>query len=239
MRNVLISFIILLVTHIHGLSCSCVYIPTFCETITYGNGSIDTNYLIIHARVESKSNTEMKVRVLTVLFGTPNGSVLTIPQGYGADCRESIDGFDQNSEYIFALRGRSEEGYHLSICGVNYLNISGDEIIGDIAPGIKRIRIADFPTVENCGGLGSILSFIDVIPTLTSGDVVVSTTKDIEEINIAMYDMVGRLVYRSTNDVLLESEPLIIPGSHFPAGCYAIVTNSAGVRRIFRVVIIP
>ncbi len=238
MKNLYITCILLCSAFATGFSCSCAYVPTFCESITYLDGTIDSNYVIVHAEVLSKNNSEMELRMLTHLFGTPSESVLTVPQGYGADCRESIGGFNVGSEYVFAFWGRSDGGYNLSICGVNWLNVSGNEVVGSIAPGIDRIRIADFGELQDCGNLGSTLTFIDVTPTFTSGDIEVSTTRDIEGINIAMYDMIGRLVYAPTSNVLLESAPLVIPGIHFPSGCYAIVTEVKGIRRVFRVMIV-
>ena len=110
MKSLYLTVILAISSYTIGIACSCVYIPTFCETITYIHGVIDTGYVIVHARVEDKSSSEMHVRVLTILFGTPNGSVLTIPQGYGADCRQNVEIFDQDSEYIFALYGRSDQG---------------------------------------------------------------------------------------------------------------------------------
>jgi hypothetical protein len=237
MKTLYISLLLLFsVVHI-GYACSCAYVPTFCETISYG-GTVDSFYLIVHARVENKSASEMKIRVIDVLFGTTPETVLTIPQGYGADCRESINRFNENSEYIFALYGTSDIGYNLYICGVTSLTVSGNQIIGDIAPGVHKLAIKDFPTLQNCGGIGSLLSSVDVTPTLASGTIHVSTTRDIEDMRITMYDLMGRLVYSAQPDILLAALPWDIDSRHFPAGYYAIITETAGIRRVFKVVIV-
>ena len=235
-RSIVLLGFLITVVHV-AFSCSCIYIPTFCETISYGGGPIDSNYVIIHARVDSKNNDEMHVRVLTILHGTPDGNVLTIPQGYGADCRASIDGFEKNKEYIFALRGNSSS-YFLSICGVTSLRVSGKDIIGDIAPGVHRIPIAEFPTIDNCGNIGSLLAFIDVTPTLTANRFEVSTTQNINDIRITVYDMLGRRMIQPYTGYLYVSEPFTIQANHFLPGSYVVVTEVAGIRRVFRVVII-
>lgn len=237
MKVFYLFFVFLISSATTGTACSCAFIATFCETITSG-GAIDSNYLIVHARVDKKSPDEMQVGVIDVLFGEASEQTLRIPQGYGADCRESIDRFALHSEYIFALYGNSGDGYNLFICGVTWLAISGNEIVGDIAPGIHRIAIKDFPLLQNCGGIGSVLSTLDVTPTLSSGTIHVSSTKDIEDLRITMFDLAGRLVYSTTPDILTAEQPWVIDSRQFPAGYYVIATETAGIRRVFRVVIV-
>jgi hypothetical protein len=215
-------------------ACSCLFIPTFCETITRP-GYVDSNYLIIHGRVESKNQESMQVRILDVLFGTPEDMVVTIPQGYGADCRESINGFEPNGHSLFALYG---DTYHLSICGVTWLPIVGDVITGAIAPGISHLKIKDFPTLNNCGDIGAVLTFISVYPTLTSEHIKISSSRDIENIDISVHDMMGRRVFTSTSEALLEAEPLVISADHLAAGCYAITIRYAGIRKTYKVVVV-
>lgn len=217
-----------------AFACTCAPVPTFCESITW-NGSIDSNYLIIHAIVEDKESEWMHVRILDVLFGTPTETIIAIPNGYGADCRMSIAPFNTGDQYIFALYG---ETYHLSICGVTWLEVDGNQIKGDIAPGINKIRISDFPTIDNCGGIGTMLTSISVYPTLTSHTVGIHTTADLEGVEIRMYDMIGRLILRTPQRTLLVSEPFEIRADDLPSGCYTIALSLAGIRRTFRVVIL-
>jgi hypothetical protein len=215
-------------------ACSCIYVPTFCETITFP-GYIDSNYLIIHGQVESKNSESMKVRIIDVLFGTPTETVVTIEQGYGVDCRESISHFETSNNYVFALYGAS---YNLSICGVTWLPVAGGVIRGNIAPGITQIKIKDFPSLSNCGDIGAVLTFISVYPTLTSEYIQVSTTRDIDNIDISVYDLMGRIVFQNSSSELLESEPLIIPADRLIAGCYAITVHYAGLRRTYKVLVV-
>jgi hypothetical protein len=237
MKYLSLALLFLLARPESSYACSCAYVPTFCETISFNGGAIDSSYVIVHAKVESKNNDGMSIRILNILFGEPEGTVLHIPQGYGADCRESVDGFDKNSEYIFALLGYQGD-YFLYICGVTWLNVSGNEAVGSIAPGVNRLKISEFTSLNNCGGIGSSLAFIEVTPTLTSTEFEISASQDIDDLSVRMYDMAGRLAYHAPARTLLAGSPLVISAGHFPPGCYAILTETAGFRRTFRVIII-
>lgn len=230
----IVTFAALLFCSAPAFACSCVQIPTFCETITW-HGAIDSNYLIIHAIVEDKESEWMDVRILDVLFGTPSETVITIPNGYGADCRMSIAPFNTGDQYIFALYG---ETYHLSICGITWLEVDGPHIKGEIAPGINKIRINEFPTIDNCGSIGTMLTSISVYPTLTSQSVGIYTTHDLEGVEIVMYDMLGRMIIKTPPQSLLESEPFEISAQDLPSGCYTIALYVAGTRRTFRVIVV-
>lgn len=220
-------------------ACTCIYyIPTFCETITYGNnGNVHPNLLIVHGRVTDIQSDHMKVHILDILSGTTGEQTIRVRSGNGADCVVFVGLFSKNASYIFAFNGSPESDYILSECGVSFLSVNGDEINGPVAPGINRIRIADFPTLNDCGGIGSRISVIDVYPTLTDGEIRVTSTADIENISISVYDMLGRRVYKPADVIIHAAMPIVIPGSHFAAGCYAIVVEAQGVRRVFRVVV--
>ena len=151
------------VKSVHG--CNCVPIGTFCETITT-EGKIDTTYLIVYGEVERKTSEVMHVRIIDLLFGSPSEEVLTIPNGYGIDCREPIAKFKEGSQYLFALHGKDVLGYFLLTCGVTSLEVTGGEVRGAIAPGIERVRIEDFATLNACGNIGTLLSSVSVLPTL-------------------------------------------------------------------------
>lgn len=218
-------------------ACSCAYIGTFCETITFG-GAISSSYLIVHATVENKSASDMSVRIIDVLFGNPSQNTLVIPDGNGADCRESISNFTVGNSYIFAVYDHGEFGYSLSICGVSWLPIEGNMVKGPIAPNLTSLPIQDFPQLQECGDLGTTLTTISVNPTLTSDRIVVKTTAENLLVEIEMYDMRGRIVFTRHAYQLMAADPLTIAVDQLPSGCYTIVTESIGIRRTFRVVVV-
>lgn len=220
-----------------GKACSCAYVPTFCETITFG-GHISSAYLIVHGIVEDKDGSYMTVRIKDVLFGNPQLVNIAIPDGNGADCRESISTFTIGKDYIFAVYDHGEFGYSLSICGVTWLEVENNVAKGPIAPGVTSLAIQDFHQLQDCGDIDVISTSISVNPTLTSDVIEVETNAENLLVEIVMYDMLGRMVYSRPAYHLMATEPLVIAADQLPSGCYTIVTEAVGIRQVFRVVIV-
>jgi hypothetical protein len=221
-------------------ACSCAYIPTFCETITFGNDSVNANYIIAHVSVEEKFATGMKVKIRQVFFGQPESSIISIESGNGADCRRNTEQFTVGNQYLFAISGNSQYGYSISECGITVLDVTGGTIYGPIAPGIDQLPLTQLPQLDACGNLISVpLEGITVRPTLTSENIQIFFFSDaIGKFEYAMFDMSGREVIPYTTTELLHTSPITIPTSHYAAGCYAIVTRVNGIKKVFKVVIV-
>ncbi len=145
------------------VGCSCVFIPTFCEPITYPSGDIDSMLLIVHGKVEGKTADEMQVRVVDVLFGAVEENILRIPNGDGADCQEFISKFSMGDTYLFALRQFIHGRYHLSTCGVTWLEVRHGMVYGAIAPGVSKITFNAFASLPDCGDLSGDLNRKSVV----------------------------------------------------------------------------
>lgn len=238
LKNLLLSSLFLF-SHLAGKACSCAYIPTFCETITFGNDSINANYIIAHVSVEEKFATGMKIEVRQLFFGQPESSTITIESGNGADCRRNTEQFTVGNQYLFAISGNTQYGYSISECGITVLDVTGGTIYGPIAPGIDQLPLTQLPQLDACGNLISVpLEGITVRPTLTSDNIQIFFFSDIVgHLEYAMFDMSGREVIPYTTTELFPVSPITIPTSHYAAGCYAIVTRLNGIKKVFKVVI--
>lgn len=193
--RVLVSSALVLLFHAVAWSCSCIYIPTFCETLTFGDGVIDTNYLIVHARAEDKLHDGLRVSIISKLFGATEDASLVIRKGNGADCLVNTDVFAEGKEYVFAFHGKYDGKYNLFYCGVTWLPVENGIATGEITETLKSHPVSRFDEIVECPGLKAGLGRVGVYPNPASTTIKIAIDIDIEQwLNIEMYDMAGRLV---------------------------------------------
>lgn len=188
-------------------ACDCIFIPTFCEAITYENNGQVLDYLSVY-RIKVTATTGNGLNVLVAeTYSGENlvGHDLFIQDGNGADCVLFASFHLQvDSEYIVAAH-RTGDTLRLSECAVSFLAIENGVVKGAIAPGVTEVAVSEFQNVANCGDLSpskvvepGVLSGLTVRPTLTSNFVEIRTSSaQLADLKLAVFDAVGRLVFRA------------------------------------------
>ncbi|NUO01601.1 MAG: T9SS type A sorting domain-containing protein [Saprospiraceae bacterium] len=222
-------------------ACSCIYIPTFCETITYGNNGQIADYLSVYAgTVSAATDSEIELLVQETYFGEFNtGQTIRLAKGFGADCVLELSNFAVGDTYIIAAN-KHENTWRLSACGITFLKVQNGEVIGPIAPGVSRVSLAEFVSEANCGNLtgGNGLGFLlKVNPTLTSGDVNISTSLEVAvPIQVTVFDAAGRLVHQAKESAFTENKPIVLDMEAWAAGMYFVRMDLLGQRKTVKVV---
>lgn len=222
-------------------ACSCVYIPTFCETITYGNnGQIDDHLSVYAGTVSKVTETDIQMLVQETYFGEFNTwQTITLQRGSGADCVLSLSTFAVGETYIFASN-KHDNTWRLSACGVAYLKVQDGKVSGPIAPGLSEVSFAEFASKANCGNLtgGNSPDFPLVIkPTLTSNEVNITTELPSPvPIQLAVFDAAGRLVYQAKESAFDLDKTIILNMEAWPTGVYFVRLKLLGRRKTVKVV---
>ena len=221
------------------MAIDCLYRATFCEAITAEDGSIHSSILIVHGKVMKKTRVYLKVEVIDILHSSLSTENLVIHEDnsiFGQQYTESISNYQVGFTYIFAVALNGSGEYNLLTCGVTGLSVENQEIIGPIAPGIERMDYQTFAGITGCGGLGFALTSFHVQPTLAHGEIFVISLNDETDVNITMYDMVGRILFRENVDIV-RGEPLSISTNSFPSGCYTLVCVTGGYQKTTRIIL--
>lgn len=207
MKKAFTSFLLLLGLFQKAQACDCIFIPTFCEAITYENNGQVLDYLSVYRiKVTAATNNGLNVFVAQTFSGENLvGHNLFIQDGSGADCVLFASFHLQvDSEYIIAAQ-RMGDTLRLSECAVSFLAIENGEVKGAIAPGVTEVAVSVFQNVANCGDLSpsevvepGVLSGLMMRPTLTSNFVEIRTSSTQQaDLKLAVFDAVGRLVFRA------------------------------------------
>jgi len=237
-KRLLFLFAFFLVGKIQVQACSCIYIETFCETLSYS----DTLHhdLIIYGVVTGKSNAGMEVEVLEKLYGEDKRRTVFIKSGNGADCGEYTGRFDIGQEMVLALymtydRDNMENTYYyLSICGVNYLLVENGNVKGKIAPGVVFQSYDQFKKSSTC----SIFENFDpqspsdpeykVFPNPARDQIFLTPKENMTLFTYALSDIQGRTIINGIRKEV-EAESLItidLPVDQMSAGMYLLRISS-------------
>jgi hypothetical protein len=222
-------------------ACSCVYIPTFCETITYGSTGQIPDYVSVYAgTVTAVTDIEVELLVQETYFGEFNtGQTIMLRRGGGLDCVLPLDNFEVGGTFIIAS-DQYDNTWRLSACGISYLKVEDGEVIGPIAPGVSKVSLAEFASTANCGNLngGNGLDFLlKVNPTLTSHEVNITTELSSPlPIQVMVFDAAGRLVHQTKEPAFDEHKTIVLDMEAWAAGVYFVRMNLLGRRKTVKVV---
>ncbi len=226
-------------------ACSCIFIPDFCQTITFGNNGAIPAYLhIYYVKVATQSASGMKVNILKTYHGEDlTGHPIFITSGDGANCNVITSQFAVGEEMIIAA-AKNEDQWSLSECGVSHLKVENGQVLGQITPTITQLPLNQFPFLNGCGSLnptpteeptGSV-PFI-VGPSLTDQQVRIATkgvaTTDLK---VRVFDLTGRLVLETTVPKEAAFYGQQIPIGEWSKGLYFFSLEAAGRRETFKVV---
>jgi hypothetical protein len=242
MKRIITFFLFLTVGVLTKLAaCSCDPIPTFCETITFGNNGQILDYLSVHRiKVNAKLPNGLNVSVLETYAGDNLvGHNLAIQDGNGANCVLFASQFlEDEAEYIISSTGNSIT-IELSECGVSFLKVANGMVKGAIAPGVDEVSLVDFPSIANCGDLTpsavvdpGVLGGLVVAPTLVTGEVEVSTKSisQIEDLQVRVFDTAGKLVFEQLYPNFGFYSQIKLGMSGWGAGMYFIHAEAGGQR---------
>ncbi|MBK7428168.1 MAG: T9SS type A sorting domain-containing protein [Saprospiraceae bacterium] len=226
-------------------ACSCVYIGTFCETITYNNEEVSPYLCVIRGTVIAQESDRMKVRVVEHLGGTaPEGEEIFILSGNGANCAEFVGGFEIGKDFVFAMNigwGENSDLYSLTICGVSYLRINNEVVEGKIAPGINSINYNKLGTIDDCGKLTieQKIGLFSIFPNLTSVGPTISLDPESSDpvlIDWEVYSNIGQLLDEKNAQSFLPGEKFRVNMESYPPGVYLLRIRRSGERKVFKIV---
>lgn len=226
-------------------ACTCAYIGTFCETITYNSEVISPYLCVIRGTVISQESDRMKVKVVDHLGGAvPSASEVFIISGNGANCGEFTGGFEVGKDFVFAMNtgwGMNEDSYSLSICGVSFLRINNNIVEGKIAPGINSVSYNKLGTINDCGNLSlsKKIGLFSIYPTLTSTGPSIFLDSDASDpvgIEWEMFSNIGQLIAENKSQTFEPGDQITIDMEHYPTGVYLLRLQRAGERKVFKIV---
>ncbi len=219
-------------------ACDCLYIPTFCETITYGsNGEIQQGTHVYLGAVSAITATGIEFIVQKTYFGEVNtGQTLSLESGNGGNCVLMLENFQVGETFIIAPHKGVDDLWRLAACGVTVLEVINGEVRGPIAPGISKVQLSKFSTIADCGDLAPDFP-IQVNPTLTSNEVTITTKLPSPvPIQVTVFDAAGRLVHQTKEPAFDIDKTIVLNMEAWAAGVYFVRMDLLNQRKTVRVV---
>lgn len=231
-------------------ACSCLPIPSFCETIVDANtGKVYDNLSILRVQVTSIEPNGIKALVLKNFHGPEiGGETIQLVNGNGANCGLIFSDFFVDEEYVLAAR-KGGSTWHVSACGVNFLKIpDGVTVIGPIAPGVTSVEIADFAYLDNCGSLYPSSDDdpdnpadrygVQLRPSLGhDAFTLTSFENQVSSINIEVFDALGRVVYQDNSIAYFGAGGKVrVDTQTWSSGIYYVRTKYLGRQSVHRFV---
>ena len=218
-------------------ACTCFFIDNFCEFATNPNtGEIGDNISIHHIKVQEKTPEGVSVEVIQTFHGNDfSGKTISLFDGDGGLCFMGTDTFSVNEEYIINAHLYNNDLY-LSICGVSFLKIENNIILGQVTPGIDQLPLSDFASLMECGEMKltatneeSDLQNITISPTLANHTVLVkATSSNYYDLDITIFNAAGQLVYKKRQDNFNLNTELNIDINNWSDGIYFFRLNING-----------
>lgn len=156
MRFTIIAFItFLLNSTVFG--CSCGGPDTFCETLGFGN--FIEEYSAVKAVMLGAVNHGMDVKVINSYNGEISNDTIRVWGDNGILCRVYTDRFVIGDTIIMKLYtiykisegfngiGEKVGDYELSICGLHYLRVKNNKVVGNITAQTQEMEIAEFEEI--------------------------------------------------------------------------------------------
>jgi hypothetical protein len=232
----LIAILIAAFSILQTQACSCIFIETFCESLTFNTeDELQEGLIIIHGKVTAQLNSGVQVEVLTNIHGDLSENQIRINSGNGADCRLNTSQFQENQEFIFATY-ESSSGFYLNECGVSFLSVRNNRITGSISPGINSVSINNFKRgLNNCGTFDFGYE-INIFPNPTFGNLSLNiASNQEEEMELNVYNVEGRLIQsKAWADPRSIMESIDI--ADFPAGLYILQFKYLGIVEYKKVI---
>lgn len=240
----LIALFALLLPVRTALACDCLFIGTFCESITsFGNnGQINPNNHIDHVLVTGKDATGISVLVLRTFFGDNlEGQTLEFKSGNGGDCRRFLDDFQVGEQHLFS--GNETGGlWSLSDCGVSSLPVVDGVATGPVAPGVGAVALTDLGTLSGCGSFAvgvlgqGVEPVVRINASLPAGEVLLYTTQAApQRARLQVFDAAGRLVEEMVLAEFNTYQPFVVDLRQWSKGVYFFQVSLPGGRHTFRV----
>lgn len=243
MKIKIFTLYLTLVFSLPSYACSCILIESFCETITFNDGNIDPNLLIILGKKKSNTGSGMKVDVLDVLHGTESNTQITVRKGNGADCGVNTDRFENGEELVMALWGGEQQGeiiYNLSICGITFLEVDNGIVKGAIAPGIRNLAYEDLKTLSDCGTLTPGFFDLETVffpnPVSEQANFFIDANAPIN-ISANVFDTKGSLVGKNRIQLDEFNQTGHIPTKQLPNGVYFVEFSVLSSRKTYKLVV--
>jgi len=230
-------------------ACFCVPIPTFCESMIDSAGIIQEEYTVIKIEITNKTVTGIDVKIKSVLFGASNSGELFINKGDENLCTINTDIFSEGEIYIFSFYNlNTAQNLFLSDCGIHYLKIENEVVIGPIAPNIESISFDEFNTIEcfedfevSISDISPLKNSFSVFPNPNDGNFYISNFNEIKVnqiIEMELIDLQGRTIYRNQKtDGWLPNEEWRINVSEITNGVYFLrifVEEKSAVLKIVK-----
>jgi hypothetical protein len=161
MKKLLIISFYLTLTNA-SFACSCMHPPTYCETMQMAS----TDLLVIGYKINDVSHG-MNIKIVQVLDGSETRDTITVWGDMGMLCRHYSSMFSINDTLVFSLHNcdllgnmlgggpqiEQTDDYHLSHCGIYYLDYSNGQVIGSIDSGVTTLSTSSFVDLHNnCSG---------------------------------------------------------------------------------------
>lgn len=243
-RLILLLSIFFIVSIQFSMACSCIGPTTFCEDITDSDGNIYESSMIVRAKILQKDGEGINVEIQETIFGDLDEEEIYIPQGYGADCSMSINGFEVDKEYVLVLWERSHDTtYYLNICQVSVLEIENEVISGNIAPGIESLDYHELGNLEGCGEEFKIFSISKQIAVFPNPTIDILNIKNlsalgtIENVRIECIDIIGKehCLFIKENGIIVD-ETWSINLESLSSGVYIFKLYANQQDAIFKIV---
>lgn len=225
MKKIIPTLFLIVAASRVGVACTCFDPGSFCESIGYVMGLYQKMPTVVHAQVESRNSEGAEFSILQVLGGSGQpGTRFTIGNGNCVSCIVSTDEFEVGGEFLLILGQPLDEPQWLSCCGTFYLPVENGVAKGFVSPDRAEVRLADFPSLMDCGEMYLLQSFdMALQPNL-----LVNTDLYAHPIDWAAPTNVIVRIFNPLGQVLLEkkwpgydgSGPLPIPTEDLAAGMY-------------------
>jgi len=219
-------------------ACHCGRVPTFCESIIFGNnGLIGGSRGVYAGTVSTINESEVELLIQETYFGEFNTSqTITLVKGDGGNCIELLYDFEIGDTYIIAAYTHPDSTrWWLSQCEVSYLKVQNGEVIGSIAPGVSTVSLAEFASQANCGSLDGFS--LKVNPTLTSNEVNITTDLlSPGPIQVTVFDAAGRLVYQTKEPAFDQDKIIVLDMEAWAAGMYFVRWNYRSRQKTVKIV---
>lgn len=223
------------------MACSCIYIPTFCETISFGVTGTEYSYHIALVETDKKFNDGMRIKVLDVLYGDlASDHTYMIRKGNGADCQVNTDGLDEKKQYLMALGGPSEssEFLYLFECGVTYLPVTNGIVNGPVADGVNSAGLNELKAIMGCEGLEHDQSVYAIYPNPASNIIKIkSSVIDPSGIKLTIHAINGSLI--RSEDIDFAADTLKqVDVSGLSSGVYLFTIEYTGRKTTQKIVLL-
>lgn len=260
--RIIIIVLITFLMHSTAFGCSCWGPDTFCETIEFQ--IFQEEYIAVKAIMLRAVNHGMDVKIIDSYQGQIPKDTIRVWGDTGILCRVYTDRFKVADTIIMKLyslneiypgfNGAGEKlgDYELSICGLHYLRVKDNNVIGNITSQMQKIEIGQFDELMRNEKLSEVCiktieeeeTETDVEETDGSQDILLYPNPAGEELRIAsnqrisgikIYNNLGQTIYKQID---LNNIELDINFSEFKRGLYfvEVVNNSRKsiTKKIFK-----